>query len=165
MLSLIVAYTKNRVIGSKNDMPWYLPADLKHFKDHTAGSTVIMGRKTYDSIVTRLGHGLPGRQNIVLTRDTSESTEDTVFVHSLAEALKAANREQLFIIGGAQVFSQSLPQVDRVYATEIDIELEGDTFFPELPKDQWKETASEQHEADEKNKYDYRFVTYERIHD
>lgn len=163
MLQLIVAYTKNRVIGLNNDMPWYLPADLKHFKDITTDSSVIMGRNTYDSIVARLGHGLPNRQNIVLTRDTSQTAEDAVFVSSLSKALEKASHDAVFIIGGAQVFKESLPKVDRIYATEIDVELEGDTFFSELPANEWREVASESHQADDKNQYGYRFVTYEKI--
>lgn len=162
MLSLIVAYTKNRTIGLKNDMPWYLPADLKHFKQITDGQAVIMGRNTYDSIVNRLGHGLPNRQNIVLSRTPAKNSDDTVFVSSLPEALKVADREQVFIIGGAQVFAQSLPKVDKVYATEIGVELEGDTFFPELPQSEWAVTSSEHHDKDEKNEYAYTFVIYER---
>lgn len=165
MLNLIVAYTKNRVIGMKNDMPWYLPADLKHFKEITDGQTVIMGRNTYDSIVKRLGHGLPNRQNIVLTRTPAANTDSTIFVTSLPEALQVADREQVFIIGGAQVFTQSLPEVDKVYATEIDATLAGDTFFPELSDNDWTATSTEAHTKDEKNQYPYTFITYERRHD
>lgn len=162
MLNLIVAYSKNRVIGNKNELPWYLPADLKHFKETTLDSSVIMGRKTYDSIVARLGHGLPNRQNIVLTRSPGNNTEDTVFVTSLPEALKVANRDNVFIIGGAQVYAQSLPQVDKVYATEIDVTIDGDTYFPELPATNWKQTSKEEHVADEKNPHNYAYATYER---
>lgn len=163
MLTMIVAYSKNHVIGLKNDMPWHLPADLKHFKEITMGSTVIMGRNTYESIKARLGHGLPGRQNIVLTRDELQPEDGVVFVRSLEEALEHAERDEVFIIGGAQVFEQSLGSVERIFATEIDVELNGDTFFPELPDTDWQVVETHSHAADEKNPHAYTFLTYERM--
>lgn len=154
---MIVAYDNNRVIGSDNAMPWKgrLPADLLHFKELTLGKTVVMGRKTYESI----GHALPFRQNIVLTRQDLEY-EDAKVVHSLAHAYAAAN-EDVYIIGGAEIYKMALIDVDVIYATEIHASFAGDAFFPAL-SDAWQATSREEYTADEQNKFDYAFVTYTR---
>ncbi|HYG83821.1 MAG TPA: dihydrofolate reductase [Verrucomicrobiae bacterium] len=158
MLSLIVARAKNNVIGKNNALPWYLPADLKHFRQVTLGRSVIMGRKTYESIVARLGHALPERQNIVISRHTWPATSSVVFVTSFKEALKAAKSDEVVVIGGAGVYTEALPQVEKIYLTEVEAEIPGDVYFPELNMDDWKEVAREPHQKDEKHPYNYSFV-------
>lgn len=162
MLSIVVAAAKNNVIGRSNDLPWYLPADLRHFKEITTGGTVIMGRKTYESIYARLGKPLPNRRNIVVTREQRE-TDGVEFVHSVKEALELAGQnKEAFVIGGAQIYEQALPLVNKIYMTEVAADINGDTFFPDLDKSVWRETSRESHSSDEKNEYDYAFVTLER---
>jgi len=155
MKSIIVAYDKNRVIGNSNGLPWMgkLPADMRHFKELTTGKTVIMGRKTYESI----GRALPNRQNIVVSRGDFEAPGITV-VHGLPDAYALATGE-VMIIGGGQIYLETLDDVDTIYATEIATEAVGDVYFPQLPAD-WVETYRENHAADEKNAYDYAFVTF-----
>lgn len=149
---------RNRAIGRDNQLPWHLPADLKHFKTLTMGHHMIMGRKTFDSI----GRPLPGRVSIVITRNPEYWRPDVVIVYSLSEALKAAPQDdEVFIIGGADVFREALPIADRLYLTLIDHVFEGDTFLPELGSD-WREISREDHEPDEKNLYRYSFRTLER---
>jgi dihydrofolate reductase len=154
---MIVAYDNNRVIGNHNAMPWQgmMGADMQRFKDLTMGHTVVMGRKTYESI----GHSLPFRQNIVLTRQDLEYGDAKV-VHSLAHAYAAAAND-VYIIGGAEIYNMGLIDVDVIYATEIHTAVEGDAYFPAL-SDAWQEVAREDHIADENNKFDYSFVTYAR---
>jgi dihydrofolate reductase len=156
-LTLIVAYSTNRAIGRDNALPWKLPGDLAHFKRSTLGSPIIMGRKTWDS----LGRPLPGRSNIVISRNPGFSAEGAVVVPSLEAAIDACGDvPEAFVIGGAQIYAQALPLAQRVLATEVHAEVEGDAFFPLLPSFQWKETAREPQPAE--NGYDYEFVTYER---
>lgn len=163
MISLIVAYAANGVIGKQNDLPWYLPADLKRFKRLTSGHTVIMGRRTFESILARLGHPLPDRTNIVLTRNAAYDSKGALVATDLAEALsKAETEEEVFVIGGSTVFDEALPLADRIYATEIKQNLDGDVFFPEFDKSRWEVTGRESHAADDKNQFAYDFVTYER---
>lgn len=162
MIAAIVAMAHGNVIGKKNELPWYLPADLKRFKELTTGQSVIMGRNTADSILARNGKPLPNRTNIVITRDTAYRPEGFVVVHSLDEALKRAGRNA-YIIGGAQIYTLALPSLDRVYITEVDADIDGDAFFPVLEKDQWREVSREAHQKDDKNQYDYWYVTYDRI--
>ncbi|WP_107841550.1 dihydrofolate reductase [Metasolibacillus meyeri] len=127
MISLIVAHDKNRVIGYDNQMPWHLPGDLKYFKEMTMGKPVIMGRKTYESI----GKALPGRRNIVITRNVAYQADDIEAVASLEQALQLVQDEpEIMIIGGEQIFELALPLADRLYITEIDYTFEGDTYFP-----------------------------------
>ncbi len=163
MIALIVATAHRNVIGASNDLPWYIPADLKHFKDVTTGKTVVMGRNTADSIVARLGHGLPNRTNIVVTRDESYYPEGFEVVHSLSSALGHDDESELLIIGGAQIYEQTIGLADRLYVTEIDADIDGDTFFPEINLTTWRETARESHIKDERNPYDYDFVIFDRI--
>lgn len=158
MISIIVAKANNNVIGSKNDLPWYLPADLRHFKEITIGQTVVMGRTTFNSIVTRLGKPLPNRQNVVITRDPGFKYPEVKVVHSI-DSIKGLG--DLFVVGGADIYRQSIDMADRLYITEVHADIEGDTYFPELG-DSWKEILREPHKADEKNQYDYDFVTYEK---
>lgn len=152
----MVAYDLKRGIGANNDLLWQrdLPADLKHFKELTSGQTVIMGHKTYESI----GRPLPNRQNIVVSRQDL-AIEGILTVHALAEAYQLAEHE-IFIIGGGSIYEQALADVDTIYATEVQAEFpQATVFFPSLPAG-WQETSREQHEADERNKYAYEFVTF-----
>nr|AIA11423.1 Dihydrofolate reductase [uncultured bacterium] len=162
MVSLLVAYAHNGVIGKDNDLPWYLPADLKRFKELTTGKTVVMGRKTFDSIITRNGKPLPNRTNVVITRDPSYHAEGAEVVHTIQDALTGS--DEVFVIGGAEIFKQALPLADQIYATEIDADIEGDVYFPEIDKSVWRQAARESHQADEKNRYNYSYVTYEKTH-
>jgi len=156
-LTLIVAYSDNRVIGRDNTLPWKLPGDLAHFKRSTLGHPIIMGRKTWDS----LGRPLPGRANIVISRNPDFAAPGATVVPTLEAAIAACGEvEQAFVIGGAQIYAQALPQAQRVLATEVHAQVDGDAFFPLLPAFQWKETAREKQPAE--NGYDYDFVTYER---
>jgi dihydrofolate reductase len=161
MISIVVAQARNRVIGKSSDLPWYLPADLKHFKDLTTGHAVIMGRKTHDSIFARLGKPLPNRANIVVTHQEDFAPKGVIVAHSVEEALGLAEGE-VFIIGGAQIYEQALPYVDSIYLTQIEADIDGDTYFPELNSAEWTQTAQEAHVADDKNQFDYTFITLER---
>lgn len=165
MVSLLVAYANNRVIGKDNDLPWHLPADLRRFKELTTEQTVIMGRKTFDSIIARNGKPLPNRTNVVVTRDTGFNYPGVAAAHSLPEALAVvAPNEEAFIIGGAQIFEQALPLADRIYATEVGAEINGDVFFPPLG-DGWTAISREHYSPGEKNIYHYSYVTYQRTND
>ncbi len=162
MISAIVAVAKNGVIGKSNSLPWYLPADLKYFRSITKGCDVIMGKVTYDSIVSRLGHGLPGRANIVLTRDSSYTSEFAKVATSLDDAIAATSSEEVFIIGGAQIYALASDLVQRWYITEVDADIDGDVILKGFNKSEFTETARESHLSDDKNQYNYDFVTYER---
>jgi len=165
-LALIVAQGRNRVIGNENRLPWYLPEDLRYFKQVTLGKPIIMGRKTYESI----GKPLPGRTNIVITRDPDWFADGVKLSASLEEAVEIAEAQALVdggdeavIIGGAQIYAQSLSLVDRLYMTEVDAEPEGDAWFPEVDYSLWVELARESFPAgDQPNRYPYAFVVYER---
>ncbi len=158
-IALIVAMAENRVIGRNNQLPWRIPADLRHFKALTLGKPVIMGRKTYESI----GRPLPGRDNIVVTADSGYQAEGCQVVHSVVQALEAAGScEEAMIIGGANLYRQTLENADRLYLTLVKAEPEGDTWFPEIELQQWREIERQAHTADESNEYDYDFVVLER---
>jgi dihydrofolate reductase len=158
-ISLIVAMAENRVIGRDNQLPWRIPADLKHFKALTMGKPIIMGRKTYESI----GRPLPGRDNIVITGDTSYRAEGCQVVHTLEEALRSAGgAEEAMIIGGATLYRQTLKDADRLYLTLVKAQPEGDTWFPKIEPQEWREIRREVHTADESNEYDYDFVVLDR---
>ncbi len=159
-LSIIVAKSINDIIGNKNQLIWHLPADLKHFKEITTGNAIIMGRKTYESI----GRPLPNRKNIIISRNKNLKIEGCVVVNSLSEALGLVkNEEQAFIIGGANIYEQSINDVNTLYVTEVHQEYEGDAKFPQINKHSWKEIKRVDHKADEKNAIPYSFVTYKRI--
>jgi dihydrofolate reductase len=159
IISLITAMDRNRLIGNNNQLPWHLPADFAHFKSVTMGKPVIMGRKTYESI----GRPLPGRMNIVLSRDPDISFEGVACVSSFEQALVlAADAEEVMVIGGSTIYEMLLPRANRLYLTYVDAEFEGDAWFPEFDKDQWFELESVLRKADEKNLYDCRFVTLEK---
>lgn len=159
-LSAIVAMSKNRVIGKNNLLPWYLPADLKHFKEITLGKPILMGRKTFESI----GRPLPGRLNIVITRNINYKAPGCVVMYSIDAALASiSENEEAFIIGGAALFSQLLPRIERLYLTIIHEDFKGDAFFPEINENEWREIESSHHEPDEKNLYHFSFITLDRV--
>lgn len=156
-LTLIVAYADNRVIGRDNDLPWKLPGDLNHFKKSTLGHPIIMGRKTRES----LGRPLPGRTNVVISRNTNYHADGAVVVSSLQGAVGACGAvEQAFVIGGAQIYAQALPLAQTVMATEVHAQVKGDAFFPALLLSDWQETVREAQSPE--NGYAYDFVTYVR---
>ncbi|MBN1683882.1 MAG: type 3 dihydrofolate reductase [Gammaproteobacteria bacterium] len=158
ILSIIVAIGKNNVIGYKNQLPWHLPADLSHFKKLTLNKTVVMGRKTYESI----GKPLSGRENIIITHDPNYQARGCKIATSLEQAIKMASSKEVFIIGGQSLYAQTLPIADRLYLTLVDIECPGDTFFPAIHFKDWEEVSREPHFADSHNPYDYCFVTLKR---
>jgi dihydrofolate reductase len=156
MISLVVAIAANNVIGNKNDLPWYLPEDLKRFRKITTGHTVLMGRKTYDSIITRLGKPLPNRVNVVVTRQNNFQPLPGVLVfHSLDQALAALKQDDVYVIGGAEIFKQTLAIADKLYITHVKKEYSGDIYFPEVNWTEWEKTQDEPHE-------EFSFATYQR---
>lgn len=158
-LSLIVAMDRKRLIGRDNALPWKLPDDLKQFKRLTIGKTILMGRKTWDS----LGRPLPERQNWVLSRDPGFAPSGARVFASVDAALAAHGDGELMVIGGAELYRQTLPLAQRLYLTEVDASIaDGDTWFPDFDRDAWRERASEPHPADERHAYPFRFVTLER---
>lgn len=159
MISIIVAIASNNMIGSANSMPWHLPEDFRHFKQVTMGKAVIMGRKTYESI----GRPLPGRRNIVITRNTALRIEGCEMASSLDEAIALCNpTEENFIIGGGEIYRQAMPLADKLYITHIAAEFEGDTRFPTIGPE-WKEIAREEFPCGEKFPHPFAFVDYERV--
>lgn len=161
-VSAIVAIAKNRVIGHQNQIPWYLPADLKYFKKVTTGHHVIMGRKSYESI----GRPLPNRTNVVITRDPYFIATGCMVVHSLLEALEFAQSNgetEAFVIGGGEIYQQSWPYLDRIYLTEVETAPEGSVFFPAMDENEWIAVSAEAHLADEKNEFPYVFKVFNRV--
>ena len=158
MLSLIVAIARHNVIGFQNKMPWHLPAELAYFKRVTMGHPIIMGRKTFDSI----GRPLPGRRNIVVSRNADFQRDGVEVAHSLDAAIGLCAGSDAFLIGGAGLFAEAMARVDRLFVTEIDAAPAGDTFFPAINAGEWRETFRERREADEKNPYAIEFVILER---
>ena len=156
---LVVAVAENDVIGRGNQLPWHLPADLRHFKSLTLGKPVLMGRKTYQSI----GKALPGRKNIVLSHSADFSPSDCTVVTALDAARAAATGEAaLMVIGGAEIYRQCLPLADRIHLTLVHARIDGDTLFGGWHEAQWAAASCERHEADDKNSYAYSFITLER---
>jgi dihydrofolate reductase len=159
-LSLIAAMARNRVIGLHNRLPWRLPADMKRFRELTTGHAIIMGRKTFDS----LARPLPNRTNIVVTRDRAFRPDGATVAHSVEEAVaRAGTDREIFVIGGEQIYRQTLPVADRLYLTLVDSEFEGDAWFPEYEPEEWKEISSEHLPPDDSNRPGMRFVTLERV--
>ena len=156
-ISLIAAMDKNRVIGYRNQMPWHLPADFKHFKETTMGKPIIMGRNTWES----LAKPLPGRTNIVVTRQKDFQAYGALIVSSLEQALHL--QDEVFVIGGAQLYEQALPLAHTLYLTFIDHDFTGDTYFPAWNKAEWRVIHEEKHPPDEKNIYHYTFQTLIRL--
>jgi dihydrofolate reductase len=158
-LSIIVAMDDNQLIGQNNALPWHLPADLAYFKKTTTGKTVLMGRKTYQSI----GFPLPNRRNIIISRNSDFQAKDCEVVNSINAALTLAkNNDEVMVMGGASFYKQMLPSVDRLYITQIEGEFEGDAHFPQFSRDDFVETFRESHTPDEKNKHIYRFTILDR---
>ena len=164
-LALIWAMARNRTIGRNNALPWYLPEDLKYFKRVTLGKPIIMGRKTWESI----GRPLPGRTNIVITRDAAFKADGVRVVHSLEQALALAEKiclidgsEEAIVIGGAEIYALALPHADRLYLTQVHADVEGDAYFPPLDLAQWHEKGREDFAAQAPNPYDYTFLILER---
>ena len=161
-ISQIVAISTNRAIGKDNDLVCHLPGDMKFFRLTTTGHHIIMGRKNYESI----GRPLPKRTNVIISRDANYKAEGCITVTSIEAALELAKQNsetEAFIIGGGQIYAQSLELCDTVYLTQIHQTLEGDTFYPELDTNTWKQVSEEKHSQDEKNKFDYSFLKFERI--
>lgn len=163
-ISMIAAMAHQRIIGKDQKMPWYLPADLAFFKKTTMGSPILMGRKTYESI----GRPLPGRLNLVVTRNPALKIEGCEVVTSLDEAMavakeKSSESNEVFITGGSHLYESFLDKADRLYLTMIDADLEGDTYFPDYMQYKWQEVERIEHSADKKNSYPYSFITLDRI--
>lgn len=165
-LSIIVAMANNRAIGKDNNLLWHLPEDLKYFKRITMGKPIVMGRKTFESI----GRPLPGRLNIVITRQKDWQHEGITVAHSIAQAIELAQAQSLIdgideimVIGGAEIYRIALPQTDRLYLTRVDAEIDGDAFFPAVSENEWKEIARESFAASNNNPYDYVFSVLERV--
>lgn len=159
LISAVVALSENRAIGKNNQLLWHLPADLAHFKQITTGKPIVMGRKTYQSI----GRPLPNRSNVILTQDKQFKAEGCIIVHSIEAALTVSTgQDEMCIIGGAEIYRQFMPWIERIYLTKVHHVFPADTFFPELNADEWKETESISHPPDEKNKYSYSFSTLKR---
>lgn len=162
---MIAALSKNRVIGRNNDLPWKLPDDMKFFMETTRGHHVIMGRKNYDSIPKKF-KPLPDRTNIVVTRQANLEAPGCIVVDSVEKGIDIARKNdegETFIIGGAEIYKLSLPYATKMILTEIDAEVEGDTYFPEFNRSEWKETSREHHPKDERHIYAFDFVVYEKI--
>ena len=161
IISAIVACAKNGVIGKNNEIPWYLPADFTYFKRTTINHHIIMGRNCFESI----GRPLPKRTNIVITRNPFYIASGCLMVYSIAEGLKMAESNgepEAFIIGGGEIYKQSVDLWDRLYLTEVDLDTEGDVFFPKLIMSEWQLVSEEQHTQDEKNEFNYFFKVFER---
>lgn len=165
IISLIAAMAENRVIGKDNDLPWRLPDDMKFFMQTTKGHHVIMGRKNYDSLLDKF-KPLPDRSNIVVTRQKNFNAPGCIVVNGIEKGIEIArnNKEQeLFIIGGAEIYKLTLSVAHRIYLTEIKAIVEGDTYFPEFQSTEWKEVSRQPHPADDRHRYAFDFVIYERI--
>ncbi|MGD7045364.1 dihydrofolate reductase [Jeotgalibacillus proteolyticus] len=162
MISIIAAHANNRIIGHEMDMPWHLPNDLAYFKQQTTGKTLLMGRKTFES----MNGPLKNRTNIVVTENKEWSHEGAITVHSIEEGLELLRKEEgeTFIIGGGFVYKSTIDFADRLYITVIDLETEGDTTFPDYSSNEWEEVSSVPGVKDEKNPYDYTFKIYDRVH-
>ena len=158
-VTIVVAIAENYAIGKSNQLLWHMPADLKHFKQITSGHTVVMGRKTYDSV----GKPLPNRRNIIISRQ-EVTIPGCEVVTSVEDALElCANEDEVFIVGGAEIYKLAINKTDRIYLTIIHHSFDADSFFPEIDYMEWKEVSREDHPADEKHKYAYSFITLERI--
>lgn len=157
-ISLIAAVARNGVIGRDNELPWRLSADLKRFRQLTMGHHVIMGRRTYESI----GRPLPGRKFIVVSRNWRGAPEGVTLARSVEEALRAADGDEVFILGGSEIFRLTLPVADRLYLTRVEADVEGDVHFPEIDPEEWVLVSREELGADEKNDYPTTYLVYDR---
>ncbi len=159
IISIIAAMGNQRAIGINNSLPWKLPADMQWFRQCTLGKPIIMGRTTYESI----GKPLPGRKNVIVSRNKDYIVEGATVVHSLEQAIEAVQGEpEVMIIGGSNIYSQALDFANRLYLTEIYADFTADSWFPEFDLAQWSTVSSEEHQADEKNAYNYRFLVLDR---
>lgn len=162
MISLLFAMDQNRGIGYKNDLPWRLPRDLRFFKEKTTGQIIVMGRKTLDS----MNGALPNRTNVVLTRDEAFQADSVTVLHDVADINELADKhseKEIFVIGGSEIFSQTLEIADRIYMTYIEESFPADTHFPDFSLDEWQEISREKGIKDERNPYDYYFIQYDRV--
>ena len=161
MISLVVAVSENNAIGKNNQLLWHLPNDLKFFKNTTWGGVVIMGRKTFESV----NKSLPGRTNIVITKQTHWSAENVIVANSVSDAIQKArdlNFKEIFIIGGGEIYKESMHLADKIYLTKVQTSIEGDTFFPELETEEWRFLSNKDFKSDEKHAFDYSFQVWER---
>jgi len=161
IISQIVAVSLNNVIGKENSLPWHMPTDMAYFKNKTWGHHIVTGRRNYEAE----GKALPARVNIVITRNPGFHISDAIVVHQLDEAIEIANRseeDELFIVGGAEIYKLAMQVTERIYLTRIHAQFEGDTFYPELDMTVWKQVSIDRRKADGKNPYDYDFIIYER---
>lgn len=163
MVSIIAAVAENNVIGKDNDLIWHLPKDLKFFKETTSGAPVIMGRKNYESIPEKY-RPLPGRQNIIVTRQNNYNAPKCDIVNSLSEGITKAKGSEIFIIGGGEIYKMALEKklVDRMYITHIHETFKGDTFFPEFDASKWNSKKLLEHQAEEKNPHDFTIIQYDK---
>ena len=161
MISLIVAMANKNVIGNEGGQPFYISADLKRFKQLTTGHTVIMGRKTFQAIMDRLGHPLPNRKNVVIS-STLEPGEGYEVDRSLENALQDVDDEEVFVIGGGQIYLQAFPKADKIFLTRVDADFDGDTFFPEIKDGEWNTESEEKFGTNEDSPYPYRYITLVR---
>ncbi len=159
MISIIVAMAEDNVIGIENRLPWSLPEDMKWFRRHTLGKTVVMGRSTYESI----GKPLPDRRNVIITRDPAFTAPGCVVVHSVDEALAAADSGEVMVIGGASVYRQLLPHADRLYLSDVHAHIDGDAWFPAIDRREWRETERHEHPADGRHAHAVSFIVLERV--
>lgn len=162
MISLLFAMDQNRGIGYENDLPWRLPRDLRFFKEKTTGQIIVMGRKTLDS----MNGALPNRTNVVLTRDKAFKADGVTILHDVNAVKELADEhseKEIFIIGGSEIFSQTLEIADRIYMTYIEESFPADTYFPDFPLNKWQETSRVKGVKDERNPYDYYFIQYDRV--
>jgi dihydrofolate reductase len=162
MISIIVAASDNNVIGHLSKLPWYMPRDLKHFASTTKGHTALMGRKTYESIIARLGHPLSDRKSVVITRQKDFIAPGATVVANWDEAMKATAGEEVFVSGGVDIYKLALPHTDRLYLTRVHTTCEGDAFLPEINMSEWTLVSEESHPKDEKNEFDLTFYIYDR---
>lgn len=160
MIALVAAVAENGVIGTDNDLPWHLPDDMKYFREITMGKTVVMGRKTFESIVASIGKPLPDRTNLVLTRNSSFTADGVQVLHDAASLADLAR--DVYVIGGAQVYAATIDQADTLYITEVKTQVEGDAVFPAVNPEIWAETSRVEHAADERHAFPFDFVIYKR---
>ena len=161
IISAIVAMNPDGLIGDQNKIPWHLPADLKYFKKITLGHHILMGRKCFDSI----GKSLPGRKNIVVTKNPTFIVTDCIITNSIEEGILIAQQnkeEEMFIIGGGEIYRQSMHLINKLYLTMVQFNGSGDVFFPQIDYDEWSLISDEKHTSDDKNNYDYSFLIYKR---
>lgn len=163
-ISMIAAVAENNVIGKDNDLAWNLPDDMKYFMNTTQHHFVIMGRKNYESLPPKF-RPLPNRTNIIITRKAAYHAPGSVVVHSLEESLEYCNlhqQQEIFVIGGGQIYDAALDKADSLYITEVAASVEGDTYFPKFNRDEWRELSRVHHPADDRHEFAFDFVIYER---